>query len=128
MEVVQILIEAVKQLGTVGLTAAALSGVAQESGAEIFKQVKQFFIKYKGNNEDIVDYIEILSKEPHNIVIENKIQEYLRELFIDKEAMQEAQNIVLSIDEYSKNNNRIINTKNYIETLNAQGSSTINIS
>lgn len=127
MDIVQILIETIKQLGPVGLTAAAISGVAQESGTEIFKQVKNFFVKYK-NNEEVINDVNLLSEQPHNKVIENKIQKYLEDILNDNKAMLEAENIALLINEYSKDNNRVINTKNYIETLNAQPSSTINIS
>ncbi len=129
MDISQTIIEAIKQLGPVGLSAAVMTGVAQETGAEIFRQIKEFVFRYTENNATTRENFELLSNAPNNRIIASELQSEISDIILhNPEAQDESKKIVLLINEYSKNTGRTITAKNYIETLTAQPSSTIKIS
>ena len=129
LDTAQILVDAVRQLGPVGIAAAAVGGFATETGAELFRQTKSFLTRMLANDSSAIEVLEELSLNPHNRIAEDELIYNLRHKVDITQFKQEAKQLASEINKYWKTDaGRKINAKNYIERLEAQPGSTINIS
>ena len=128
-DTVQILVDAIRQLGPVGLTAAAVGGFATETGAELFRQTKTFLMRTLAGDLSATKALEALSEYPHNRMAETELIHALRHELENPQIAKEAKQLSASLETYWKTDTgRQVIAKNYIERLDAQSGSTINFS
>ena len=128
-DTVQILVDAIRQLGPVGLAAAAVGGFATETGAELFRQTKTFLMRKLAGNLSATNALEALAENPHNRIAETELIHALRHELDAAQITEEAKQLSASLDTYWKTDaGRQVIAKNYIERLDAQPGSIINFS
>ncbi len=129
LDTIQILVDAIRQLGPTGLAVAAVGGFATESGAELFRQTKLFLTRMLANDSSTIEALGKLSLNPHDRIAKDALIYNLRHKTDITRFEEEAKQLSTELNKYWKTDaGRQINAKNYIERLEAHPGSTINIS